>query len=341
MTGILHIAEAGPLVTVQDAGRPGRMAVGLSPGGAMDRLALLEGAALLGLPQPGAAIEMAGLGGRFTCDVPLRLALTGAEMSARIDDAPCGWNASHLLMPGQTLTIGGARAGTYGYLTPAAGIAEPPLLNSRAAHLSVGLGRVLRAGDRLSLGADPDPRGRQMGLAPDDRLSGGPLRLMPWPQTDWFDAATRDRLARTAFRRSPRANRTGLPLIHDGDGFAARTATSPVSDFIVSGDVQITGDGTPYLMLAECQTIGGYPRIGTVIAADLPRAAQATPADTLTFTWITAEEAEAAMRTDAALRADLARHLQPLIRDPADMPDLLSYNLIGGVTAGRDPETLP
>ena len=341
MTGVLQIVQAGPLMTVQDAGRTGRIAVGLSPGGAMDRLALREGAALLGLPRAGAAIEMAGLGGRFTSTVPLRFALTGAEMSARIDEAPCRWNASHLLQPGQTLTIGGARAGSYGYLTPAAGIAEPPLLGSVAAHLSVGLGRPLRAGDDLTLGADPHPQGRQMALARDDRLSGGTLRLMPGPQTDWFDQATRDRLARSAFRRSPRANRTGLPLVHDGDGFAARTATSPVSDFIVAGDLQITGDGTPYLMLAECQTIGGYPRIGTVIAADLPRAAQATPTDTLRFTWITPEEAAAAVLTEAQRRADMARRLQPLIRDPAHMPDLLSYNLIGGVTAGRDTEQAP
>ena len=341
MTATLSILDAGPLMTVQDMGRPGRIGVGLSPGGAMDRRALLEGAALLGAARVDGAIEMAAIGGRFTCDAPLRFALTGAPMSARIDDAACRWNASHLLLPGQTLTIGGARAGTYGYLTPAGGIDGDRVLDSAAAHLSVGLGRPLQAGDRLTLGPDPDAGEPQRGLTPEDRFAGGTLRLMPGPQTAWFDDATRARLAKTTFRRSPRANRIGLPLMHDGDGFAAATSAGPISDFVISGDVQITGDGSPYLMLAECQTIGGYPRIGTVIAADLPRAAQATPTTPLQFAWITAEEADALYQTEAQVLSALRAQTHPLIRNPADIPDLLSYQLIGGVTAGRELEPAP
>ena len=341
MTATLTIVSAGPLLTVQDMGRPGRIGVGLSPGGAMDRLALLEGAALLGQPRACAAIEMAGIGGKFRCNAPLRFALTGARMSARIDDAPLRWDASHLLLPGQTLTIGGAVAGTYGYLTPAGGIEGDLTLGSRAAHLSVGIGRPLAAGDGLPLGRDVTPDRPQHALSPQDRLTGGTLRIMPGPQTALFDATTRDRLATTAFHRSPRANRTGVPLVHDGAAFAPIDRAGPVSDFIVSGDVQITGDGTPYLMLAECQTIGGYPRIGTVIAADLPRAAQAQPTTPLRFAWITTEAADAALLADAPTLAALTAAAQPLIRDPADMPDLLSYQLIGGVTAGHDLEPAP
>ena len=341
MTATLIIHEAGPLMTVQDMGRPGRISVGLSPGGAMDRLALLEAAALLGLSGTTEAIEMAGLGGRFGCDAPMRFALTGAVMSARIDDVACRWNASHSLSPGQTLTIGGARAGTYGYLTVAGGIAGDTPLGSPAAHLSVGLGRTLRAGDSLPTGDDPSPGARQRGLTPDDRNGGGTLRIMPGPQTAWFTDATRTRFAASVFRRSLRANRTGLPLTHGGAGFAADVATSPVSDFIVSGDVQITGDGTPYLMLAECQTIGGYPRIGTVIAADLPRAAQSAPDAPLRFAWITAEEADTLYCSDAQILSAIAQRTFPLVRNPADIPDLLSYQLIGGVTAGRELEQAP
>ena len=339
MTGTLTILQAGPLMTVQDMGRPGRIADGLSPGGALDRLALLEATALLGLPQPRETIEMGGMGGKFRCDAPLRFALTGARMSARIDDAPLRWNASHRLEPGQTLTIGGAQAGAYGYLTPAGGIAATRTMDSAAAHLSVGLGAVLATGDRLALGDDPCPDRAAQGLEPEERLGGGALRLMPGPQTDMFDADTRARLAGTTFRRSPRANRTGLPLVHDGAPFAPARTTSPVSDFVIAGDVQITGDGTPYLMLAECQTIGGYPRIGTVVAADLPRAAQAPTTAPLSFRWITTAEADALCQTDAQQLAALAARAAPLIRDPADIPDLLSYQLIGGMTAGRELES--
>ena len=338
MTATLTVVAAGPLMTVQDLGRPGMMGVGLSPGGAMDRLALAEAAALLGLRAPCPAVEMAGLGGQFTSDAPLRFALTGAEMTARIDDAPCSWNATHVLRPGQTLRIGGARRGTYGYLTPAGGIAGPVRMGSLSAHLSVGLGHRLRDGDRLPLGDDPARDAPLRRLVPDDRFAGGTLRLMPGPQTDWFDAQTRARFAATLFHRSPRANRTGLPLTHDGAGFSAAATGSPVSDFIVSGDVQITGDGSPYVMLAECQTIGGYPRIGTIVAADLPRAAQATPDAPLRFSWITTEEADALPH---GAPDTLQARVEPLIRDPATMTDLLSHQLIGGVTAGHDEEPLP
>ncbi|XDA97322.1 urea amidolyase [Sulfitobacter sp. LCG007] len=340
MSAKLTILRAGPLMTVQDMGRPGRIADGLSPGGAMDRLALLEGAALLGLAKPAQAIEMAGMGGRFRCDTPLRFALSGAPMRAQIDDMPLRWNASHKLEPGQTLTIASVSSGTYGYLTPGGGIAGTELLGSVAAHLSVGLGRPLAEGDILTLGEDPSPGRPPRGIVSEDRFGGGSLRIMPGPQTELFDDATRGRLAQTSFHRSPRANRTGLPLLQEGEGFAPADPVSPLSDFIIAGDLQMTGDGTPYLMLAECQTIGGYPRIGTVIAADLPRAAQAPPSARLRFTWITSDAADRLYLSEAQIMAALAGRAQPLVRDPADIPDLLSYQLIDGVTAGRelDPE---
>ena len=341
MSAVLTIVKAGPLMTVQDLGRPGRIGVGLSPGGAMDRQALMAGAALLGLAQPGAAVEMAGLGGRFRCDAPLRFALTGAVMSARIDDSPLRWNATHLLMPGQTLTIGGASAGTYGYLTPAGGITGPAALKSVAAHLSVGLGERLQDGATLTLGDDPQPDRAHRGLPPDDHLTGGTLRLMPGPQTAMFDDDTRARLATTAFTRSPRASRTGAPLLHEGAPFAAKSPSGPVSDFVRAGDVQITGDGTPFVMMAECQTIGGYPRIGTVIEADMARAVQAPAEAAIGFDWLTLDTADALHRTDAQIMATLRAQTFPLLRDPAGMSDLLSYQLIGGVTAGDDLEPAP
>ncbi|MCF7700830.1 biotin-dependent carboxyltransferase family protein [Loktanella sp. M215] len=341
MSATLTIVQAGPMMTLQDLGRPGRIGVGLSPGGAMDRQALIGGAALLGLAQPGAAIEMAGLGGQFRSNAPLRFALTGAVMTAQIDGRRLRWNATHTLMPGQTLSIGGAVAGTYGYLTPASGIAGPGLLGSHATHLSVGLGDKLHDGAVLTLGTDPQPDRTHCSLPSDDSLGGGVLRLMPGPQTAMFDAGTRARLAATAFTRSPRASRTGAPLVHDGDPFAAVGSASPVSDFVRAGDVQITGDGTPFVMMAECQTIGGYPRIGTVIGADMARAVQASLDAPLRFHWVTLAEADALHQSDAQVIAALRARVLPLLRDPADIPDLLSYQLIGGVTAGDELEPAP
>lgn len=135
------IERADGLMTVQDMGRPGHLSQGLPRGGAMDRLALIEAAALLGLAAPQAAVrEMAGAGGVFAVSAPTRVALTGAPMRATLDGAPAGWHRTHLLVPGRRLVIGGADAGVYGYLTPAGSMKAQPWLDSRSAHLTIGIG---------------------------------------------------------------------------------------------------------------------------------------------------------------------------------------------------------
>ena len=336
MTARLRLIAAGPQVTVQDMGRPGLIGQGLSQGGAADPLAILEATAILGLARPGPALELAGLGGRFRADADLRLALTGAPMQAGIDGEPIGWSRAHWLRAGQELVIGGALAGQYGYLTLAAPLMGAALMGSLSAHLAAGIGRALATGDGLEVGADPDP-GRPLAmLRVADRWSGGVLRLAPGPQTMLFDADTRARLVATRFRRGAQANRQGLRLDQDGAPFSTGAAAGLASDFLIAGDVQMTGDGLPYILLAECQTIGGYPRIGTVLTADLPRAAQAGPGAALRFEWLTTAEADRLYRPPGALLADLRRACRPVIRDPSTIPDLLGYQLIGGVTAGDD-----
>ncbi len=338
MTATLTVVRAGPAMTVQDLGRPGHVDQGLSTGGAADRIALLEATALLAAPRVQPAIEMAGSGGTFTCDAPLRFALTGAPMRATIDSAPIAWNATHRLRPGQELTIGGALAGSYGYLTCAGGIAEQPWLGSLSAHLAAGIGGPLKQGGSLTLGDDPAPDSPAMTLPPADRFSGGDIRLMPGPQSALFDATTTQRFFGTGFTRGAQANRQGVRLDHAGAPFASAMTGGLASDFIVSGDVQMTGDGVPYVLLGECQTIGGYPRIGTVLPQDLPRVAQAPIGATLRFVRISLEQADADIRDEATVLKDLRRAVQPRVRDPHDISDLLSYQLISGVTCGDDLE---
>ncbi len=334
----LTISKAGPGLTVQDLGRPGWTAQGLSTGGAVDRLALIEAAALLGTPPTQAVIEMMGMGGSFTVDEGTRFALTGAQMDAQIDGAAVGHNRSGFLPAGATLTVGTARQGVFGYLAFAGGIATPPVMNSRATHLTAGIGARLQAGDRLPLGADDNrPRAPQK-LSVPHRFGGGTIRIMAGPQTDLFDRQTRDTFAATPFKRSARGNRQGVRLDHDGTGFACKDGLNLVSDIIVPGDIQITGEGVPYILLAECQTIGGYPRIGTVLPADLPKVAQAAPGAPLRFVWVTTQEADSTTRPLAAQLRDLAGQCQPVVRDPHDIADLLGYQLISGATRGDDLE---
>ncbi|WP_306006827.1 biotin-dependent carboxyltransferase family protein [Aquicoccus porphyridii] len=336
MTGRLTIHSAGPMVTVQDMGRSGTLSLGLSRGGAVDRLALIEAAALLGLSAPVAAIEMAGMGGVFSTDTPTRIALTGAPMRATLDGAPLDWHGSHLLPAGARLEIGPVTRGAYGYVCFVGGIETHPVLGSRATHVNAGLGHRLTAGDSLPLGPDPAPDAPAMALPVEDRFSGGEIRIVEGPQTRLYSSAIRARFTETGFRRSTHGNRQGVRLDFEGEPFTAEGQLGIVSDVIISGDIQMTGDGIPFVLGPECQTIGGYPRIGAVIPADLPRVLQAAPHAPLQFRFVTLDEADAAFTPEAALLKRLRAAAQPRVRDPRDIADLLGYQLISGVTAGDE-----
>lgn len=328
----LRVLRIGPAASIQDQGRAGRLDQGISCGGAADLLALAEGAALLRQDGGLAALELAGMGGAFEATAPVRIALTGAPMVASLDGAPLAWNASHQLQAGQRLDIGAARKGVYGYLHLGGGIASEALLGARAAHLVSGLGRTLTEGDLLPAGTDTG-RETGLGLAAEDRFQGGELRIVESFQSSLFAQEVRARFAETAFTRGSRANRMGVEMISEGEGFAAAGQLNVLSEIIVPGDVQMTGDGKPFVLLREAQTTGGYPRIGSVLPCDLTRVAQAQAGTALRFRWISLAEGLAAqVQYDKMIKA-LPMRCKPLLRDPAMMQDLLSYQLISGVVS--------
>ncbi|MEL7114866.1 MAG: urea amidolyase [Pseudomonadota bacterium] len=334
MSPALIVKTCGPGTTVQDLGRFGMIASGASPAGAADADAMYEGAALLGQDPNAAALELAGLGGTFDVTHPTRIALTGAPAPVRAGEAPLAWNASHLLRPGETLTIGASRTGNYSYLHLGGGIDTPLFLGSRATHLVAQIGAPVTPGS-LALGADKGTETDRMLPAP-ERFGGGTIRIIASAQTAMFRAEDIDRLQATTFARDPRGNRMGARMGFDGPPFAIEGGLSILSEMVVPGDIQVTGDGTPFVLLNECQTTGGYPRIGSVIPPDIPRIAQARAGAPIRFALISRESA-------LALHAAHQVHLRALTprprrRDPHDIPDLLSYQLISGAITGDERE---
>ncbi len=325
---MIKLVAAGPGISVQDAGRPGYMAQGLSRGGAMDPSALAEAAALLGVW--GAAIEM--LGGGMTIELTQdgQIALTGGVRRAVLNDQPLGWLAAHPVRAGDRVVI--AAGDGAAYLSHRGGILTEPVLGSRSCHGTAGLGQPLSQGMTVPHG--PASPSAAVGLPP--RHLSGVVRVVAGPQTDDFDQETRDRFFGTTFRRSAKGNRQGVQLEHAGAGFEAAGQLTRVSDFITVGDIQLTGAGIPYVLMAECQTIGGYPRIGTVIEQDLPLIVQAPVSAELRFQMIALQEAEALWQSPAALCRAYGRQVQPLLRDPAQMTDLLSYQLVSGFITGDE-----
>ncbi|MDG1430582.1 MAG: biotin-dependent carboxyltransferase family protein [Paracoccaceae bacterium] len=337
MNRSLIVHRAGPGVSVQDLGRAGYLAFGLSRGGAADRLALYEGAALLGQSETLAALELASIGGEFEASEDIRIALTGGRMRALVDGEKIAWNASYMLTKGQTLSIGAAEAGSYGYLHIGGGIATPEVLGGRSSHQAAGLGASLVSGQHLAIGADTQGE-TGMTLVSDTRYTGGTVRIVKSLQTDFFAPSEIARFEATEFRRDTRGNRMGVRVLSDGQGFKSDAGLSVLSEVIVPGDIQITGDGTPFVLLSECQTTGGYPRIGSVLPADLPKVAQAQPGATLRFVFVSLSQAVEIERREKACRGGLRGKVEPLIRDPRSIPDLLSYQLIGGMSAGDEFE---
>ncbi len=329
---IIEILESGPLTTVQDAGRPGWRAFGVSRAGPMDRLAFEMANLLAGNGADAAALEFAGVGGRFRFDRDTAVAVTGPDVTLSIDGTAAEAHRTLVMHAGQELRIGAVRAGLWGYLAINGGIATPPVLGSRATHLRFGLGglegRSLAAGDRLPL--------QEVEALPPVRIAPAlpaadpsPVRVIPGPQDDYFDAAVMEDFFAGAYRISTKLDRMAMVL--EGKPLVASRGHDIISDGTVPGSIQVPGSGQPLILLAEGQTTGGYPKIATVIGADMRRLAQMGPGFWLRFSSVTPEAAEAAL---AAYRDDYRTILASIRMAQAPWPvssRLMSENLVSGL----------
>lgn len=308
---MIAVVRAGPLVTVQDLGRPGLRAFGLPVAGAADRLALAAANLLAGNEPGAAALELTLAGGTFRFETPVLAALAGADLEARLDGAPVASGSSFRAAAGSTLALGGARRGARAYLAVRGGIDVPPVLGSRSTYTRAGVGglsgRALAAGDRLPVGLSrgraPAPRTLPDGLLPCG--GGARLRVILGPQDDRFGAEAIRAFLDTPWRVTVHNDRMGYRL--DGPPLPLRGPTDILTDAVLPGAVQVPGDGRPIALLVDCQTTGGYAKIGTVIGPDLRLLAQSRAGDEVRFAACTQAEAVAALRAERALVARLAR----------------------------------
>ena len=337
----LVIERPGLFSSLQDFGRFGYQRFGISASGAMDSLSLQLANRLVGNPRDMAAIELTMLGLSATVEEgPARLALAGTDMPLSINGRPAeGWRA-HALAPGDRIEIGAARTGMRAYLAIAGGFAVAPSLGSLSTHSRSAIGgfegRALRAGDRLPL--QEAPAAPLLTLAPEDRpAETGPIRVVPGPQDDHFTPAGLATFLSSGYRVTEKADRMGAqldgPAIEHADGF------NIVSDGIMNGSIQVPGNGRPLVLLADRQTTGGYPKIATVIGADLWRLGQARPGDVLRFSAVTADEAEQVARAhEERLLALFARMTEaPLPGTQLSSERLLAHNLVSGVCSALAP----
>ncbi|HUO53467.1 MAG TPA: biotin-dependent carboxyltransferase family protein [Rhodoblastus sp.] len=331
MTARLLVVRAGAGVTVQDFGRKGFRALGVPVSGALDAGLLAAANALAGAPEGAAGIEILLAAPEFRVEEgAARISLAGdvAGIFTRASGASesfAPWRGL-VLGEGDSLALRLRRGPAY--LGFSGGLDEPLALGSRSTFERARLGRALAAGDTLVCGA---AHGGDVAAPPLPR-PGAPARFIPGPQADRFPPETLALFARAEWRVGADSDRMGLrlsgpPLAHGSGG------ANIVTDGATPGAIQVPGDGQPIVLRADCQTSGGYAKIGCVILADLPRLAHAGPGDILTFSPV--DHAAAATARSAAREACARWRERIGPRGELDADRLWSENLISGATSGE------
>jgi antagonist of KipI len=289
------------LTTIQDRGRWGWQAQGVPVAGPMDPYSYRLANALAHNESDEAALEVTLVGPEIEFDDERLAAVAGADFDLALDGRSMPMNAPFAVPAGSVLRFRTRRRGARAYLAISGGIAVPPVLESRATHLPTTMGgldgRPLQAGDRLPLGKrgresfyifrkkTPDPF-----FVPAGRAT---VRVLPGPQMDRFASDALDALQSAPYVVDAASNRMGFRL--QGRTLRHAGKAEMLSDATPLGAIQVPAAGQPILLMADCQTTGGYPVIATVISADIGVAGQLAPGDSISFMVCSLRDAMAAL----------------------------------------------
>jgi antagonist of KipI len=296
------VERAGFLTSVQDFGRMGFREFGVSSGGALDSFGLRVTNLLVGNDEGAAGLEitLAGLQLRFENDRVV--AWCGGEFDVQIASTPLPAGHAAHVRAGERLKFGWPQIGCRAWLAVSGGIDVPSTLGSRSTDLRAQFGgfegRTLRDGDQLPLG-----KFRRLQTAAMERIStwtashdwaspakrDSMLRFIPGVDWNRFNASTLRRLTSEAFTVSPDSDRMGVRL--DGPKLERTDNVDLISEAVAPGTIQVPPSGKPILLLGDCQTIGGYPKIGHVITVDLGVAAQLRAGDHARFSQVSLADA--------------------------------------------------
>ena len=333
----LEIIEISAGSSIQDLGRIGFQRYGVTSGGAMDRFALAEGQALLGNDSNAAALELTLRGGSFRAAGSIAIATSGAEMGISVNNIARRWRSTILLKHGDNLEIQSARQGVYGYLHLLGGIDSPLVLGSRSYYPIAGIGSVLARGHRLCAISGGFP-GFTRSLSPHEYLGNRIIRTVPSAQSGLFPEKIRHEFERSEFEVLPARNRQGIQLSATAGPFFFENGLRVASAAISRGDIQITGDGTPIILMADSQPTGGFPRIACVISADLGAVAQIPVGEKLKFRMIEREEAVSELKRMNRTIRSLRRMAEETESAGGDALELLRHSLISGAIRGDEHE---
>jgi antagonist of KipI len=295
---MLEVIKPGLLTTVQDQGRWGYQCYGVAVAGAMDAFALVSANLLVGNPEGAAGLEMTLLGPALRFHRETNFAIAGADLGPRLNGEPISNWVCHLAQPGAILDFAGRKNGVRAYLAISGGIDVPRIMDSRATYLLGGFGglegRALKPRDRLpTLSPAAGPRNFAGRVFPEDYRppyrKNPTLRVVPGPFADFFSGEAIQVFFSTEYTITPQSDRMGYRL--QGEPLRRQTPKELISCGLANGTIQVPPDGQPIILLADRQSIGGYPIIATLILADLPLIAQCAPGDRLRFSPVSIDEA--------------------------------------------------
>jgi biotin-dependent carboxylase-like uncharacterized protein len=276
---------------------------GVAPSGALDSFALRTANLLVDNPEDAACLETLLMGLRIQALADMTMAVTGANLQPCIDKRPLPMWRSHEFNKGEVLSFLGPVSGCRAYLAFGGGIRVPGVMGSASTNLPSAFGgfegRALQPGDVLKVNPGAIrriPGGRTI---KSDWIPAYPdawaLRVMWGPQDEDFPQPARDLFVNSTYAVSADSDRTGIrldgPVIDKKDDIPG----SIISEGVISGSIQIPGDGKPIIILGETVT-GGYRKIATVISADLSLLGQIKPGDEVKFLSATKQEAGLALR---------------------------------------------
>ncbi len=275
---MITVIQTGPQTLLQDLGRPGHAALGVSRSGAADRAASRLANRLIGNPVEAAVLETVLGGLTVTTDEPRWIAVTGAARRVIIDGRDHGTHAPIRLGPGARLELPAPETGLRSYLAVRGGFTAEPVLGSRSYDTLAGLGPApLVADQRLPVGELTEPW-PGVDLAPTAARSST-LRIDPGPRRDWFTAEAWRLLGVTAWTVGSAVDRVGVRL--DGPALPRSRTDELPSEGLVRGAIQVPADGRPLIFGPDHPVTGGYPVIAVVRDADLDATAQLRPGDLL------------------------------------------------------------
>ncbi len=287
------VLKSGLFTTIQDLGRDGYTHLGITPSGAIDEYAYRWSQKLLA-DVDGNALEILLSGLTLQATAPTTIAVCGADLDFCINGISKPIWQTYAIKGNDILSFKERKSGMRAYLAVKGGFSVQKYENSFSTTLKEHKGKQLKTGDILPF---HETQSSEVKRVSDQYIPNYSthmrLRIVLGYQHTDFTTSETEKFFSSTYTLTPKINRMGYTL--QGE------AITPSQDGIISegisfGAVQIPPDGQPIILLKERQTIGGYPKMGSVLPIDCFMLSQLPIGSTVKFEMIDIEEAHVEMR---------------------------------------------